>query len=51
MKKIIQVRISKGENQYVAECLDLPDLAELDLAENPSVLASFELDPLVHAKA
>src|ERR1035437_8264419 len=77
MKKIIQVRISKGENQYVAECLDLPvvtqaktldeltenlreaislhlrgeDLAELDLAKNPSALASFELDPLVHAKA
>jgi predicted RNase H-like HicB family nuclease len=77
MKKIIQVRISKGDKQYVAECLDLPvvtqgktldeltenireaialhlkdeDLAELDLAENPSVLASFELEPLVHAKA
>jgi predicted RNase H-like HicB family nuclease len=77
MKKIIQVRIFKGENQYVAECLDLPvvtqaktldeltenlreaislhlrgeDLAALDLAEDPSVLASFELEPLVHAKA
>jgi predicted RNase H-like HicB family nuclease len=24
MKKIIQVRIFKGERQYVAECLDLP---------------------------
>jgi predicted RNase H-like HicB family nuclease len=24
MKKIIQVRISKGEHQYVAECLELP---------------------------
>ncbi len=77
MKKIIQVRIFKGEKQYVAECLDLPvvtqaktldqltenlreaislhlkgeDLAELDLADDPSVLASFELEPLVHAKA
>ena len=77
MKKIIQVRISKGEKQYVAECLDLPvvtqgktldeltenvreaislhlrgeDLAEFDLAEEPSVLVSFELEPLVHAKA
>ena len=77
MKKIIQVRISKGEEQYVAECVDLPlvtqgrtldevtenlreaiglhlrgeDLAELGLAEEPSVLASFELDPLLHAKA
>jgi predicted RNase H-like HicB family nuclease len=77
MKKIIQVRIFKGEEQYVAECLDLPvvtqgrtldeltvnlreaislhlrgeDLAALDLAEDPAVLASFELEPLVHAKA
>lgn len=24
MKRIIQVRISKGESHYVAECLDLP---------------------------
>ena len=77
MKKIIQVRISKGEEQYVAECLDLPvvtqgrtldelarnlqealalhlegeDLAQFDLAPNPSVLASFELEPLAYAKA
>ena len=77
MKKIIQVPIFKGENQYVAECLDLPvvtqaktldeltenlreaislhlrgeDLAEFDLAEDPSVFASFELDPPIHAKA
>jgi predicted RNase H-like HicB family nuclease len=77
MKKIIQVRITKGENYYVAECLDLPvvtqgetldelktnleealalhlegeDLAELDLAPEPSVLASFELEPLSYAKA
>lgn len=77
MKKIIQVRISKGEKQYVAECLDLPvvtqgktldevtenlreaiglhlrgeNLADFDLAEEPSVLASFELEPLLHARA
>ena len=77
MKKIIQVRIFKGDRQYVAECLDLPvvtqgktldeltenireaislhlrgeDLAELDLVEEPSVFASFELEPLVHAKS
>jgi predicted RNase H-like HicB family nuclease len=77
MKKIIQVRIFKGDKQYVAECLDLPvvthgktldevaenlreaiglhlrgeNLADLDLAEEPSVLASFELQPLLHAKA
>jgi predicted RNase H-like HicB family nuclease len=24
MKRTIQVRISRGENQFVAECLDLP---------------------------
>ena len=24
MKRIIQVRITEGENYYVAECLDLP---------------------------
>ena len=77
MKKIIQVRIFRGEDQYVAECLDLPvvtqastldeltanvreaislhlrgeDLSELDLAEDPSVLVSYELEPLLHAKA
>ena len=76
MKKIIQVRIFKGDNQYVAECLDLPvvtqgktldelsaniqealalhlegeDLSQYDLAPDPSVLASFELDLPVHAK-
>jgi predicted RNase H-like HicB family nuclease len=27
------------------------NLADLDLAEEPSVLASFELQPLLHAKA
>jgi len=77
VKKIIQVRIFKGGEQYVAGCMDLPvvtqgktldevtenlreaislhlrgeDLAELGLAEEPSVLASFELEPLLHAKA
>src|ERR1035441_4421949 len=38
MKKIIQVRISKGENQYVAECLDLPVVTQAktldELTEN-----------------
>jgi predicted RNase H-like HicB family nuclease len=77
VKKIIQVRIFKGDQQYVAECLDFPvvtqantleeltynvreaiglhlrgeNLAELGYAEDPTVLASFELEPLVHAKA
>jgi predicted RNase H-like HicB family nuclease len=76
MKKIIQVRIYKGEKQYVGECVDLAvvtqgktldevtenlkeaialrlegeDLAEFDLAPDPSILASFELEPLTHAK-
>ncbi len=70
MKRIIQVRIFRGEDQYVAECLDLPvvtqgptidelarnireavslhldgeDLADLGIAPNPTILASFELD-------
>ncbi len=74
MKKIIHVRIVKGEKQYLAESLDLPvvtqaktldelaenlreaislhlrgeDPAELGLAENPPVVVSFALDPLVH---
>ena len=38
MKKTIQVRISKGDRQFVAECLDLPVVTQaptLDqLAEN-----------------
>ena len=77
MKKIIQVRIFKGDKQYVAECLDLPvvtqaktldelaqnlqealslhlegeDLMQFDLADDPTVLASFELPLLAHAKA
>jgi predicted RNase H-like HicB family nuclease len=76
MKQIIQVRIFKGEKQYVAECLDLPvvtqgktldelkdnlhealmlhlegeDLSQYDLVSEPAVLASFELEPLAHAK-
>ena len=28
MKRIIQVRIFRGEKQYVAECLDLPVVTE-----------------------
>ena len=77
MKKIIQVRIVKGETQYIAECLDLPvvsqgktldevtkniqeaielhlegeNLAELGFAPEPSVLASFELEPVSNAQA
>ena len=70
MKRTIQVRISKGEKQFVAECLDLPivtqaatldelasnireaiglhlegeDLAALGIADNPTILATMELE-------
>ncbi len=70
MKRTIQVRIFRGEKQYVAECLDLPvvteaptldqltvnireaialhlegeNLAELDLAPDPTVLVTLELE-------
>lgn len=69
MKRTIQVRIFRGDSQYVAECLDLPvvtqaptldqlavnireaislhlegeDLAELGLAQDPTILATMEL--------
>ncbi len=68
MKRTIQVRISKGDRQFVAECLDLPvvtqaftldelavnireaiglhleDLAAMGIANNPTILATMELD-------
>lgn len=70
MRRTIQVRIFRGETQYVAECLDLPvvtqaptldeladnireavglhldgeDLAELGLAEDPTILVTMELN-------
>lgn len=69
MKRTIQVRIFRGEQQYVAECLDLPvvteaptldqlaanireaislhlegeNLAELGFADDPTILATMEL--------
>lgn len=30
MKRTIQVRISRGERQFVAECLDLPVVTQAD---------------------
>jgi predicted RNase H-like HicB family nuclease len=77
VKKIVQVRIFKGEKEYVADCMDLPvvtqgkaldevtenlreaialhlrgeDLAELGLAEEPPVLACFEIEPLLRGRA
>ncbi|MBN8733155.1 MAG: type II toxin-antitoxin system HicB family antitoxin [Acidobacteria bacterium] len=70
MKRTIQVRISKGERLFVAECLDLPvvtqaetldelavnireaiglhlegeDLAAMGIGENPTILATMELE-------
>lgn len=70
MKRTIQVRIFRGEKQYIAECLDLPvgteaptldelaanireaialhlegeDLAELGLANDPTVIVTLELE-------
>ena len=70
MKRTVQVRIFRGEKQYMAECLDLPvvteaptldelaanireaialhlegeDLAELGLADDPTVIATLELE-------
>ena len=70
MKRTIQVRISRGEKQFVAECLDLPvvtqavsldelavnireaiglhlegeDLAALGIANDPTILATMELE-------
>ncbi len=69
MKRTIQVRIFRGDRQYVAECLDLPvvtqaftldelaanireavslhlegeDLAELGFSDDPTILATMEL--------
>lgn len=70
MKRTIQVRISRGENHFIAECLDLPvvtqaptldelaanireaiglhlegeNLAALGFADNPTILATMELE-------
>jgi len=48
MKKIIQVHIFKGENQFVAECLDLPVVTQgktLDeLAQNLREAIALQLE-------
>jgi predicted RNase H-like HicB family nuclease len=36
MKHTIQVRIFRGERQYVAECLDLPVVTEAPTLDEPS---------------
>ena len=43
MKRTIQVRIFRGEQQYVAECLEGEDLAEMGFAADPTILATLEL--------
>lgn len=48
MKRIIQVRIFRGEQQYVAECLDLPVVTQAptldELASNIREAVSLHLD-------
>ena len=48
MKRIIQVRIFRGDQQYVAECLDLPVVAQAptldELARNIQEAISLHLE-------
>jgi len=48
MKRTIQVRITKGEKQFVAECLDLPVVTQAttldELATNIQEAISLHLD-------
>ena len=48
MKRIIQVRIFRGEQQYVAECLDLPVVTQArtldELATNIQEAVALHLD-------
>jgi predicted RNase H-like HicB family nuclease len=48
MKRIIQVRITKGDRQYVAECLDLPVVTQAptldELAANIREAIELHLD-------
>lgn len=48
MKRTIQVRIFRGERQYVAECLDLPVVTEAftldELASNIQEAISLHLE-------
>jgi predicted RNase H-like HicB family nuclease len=48
MKRTIQVRISKGERQFVAECLDLPVVTQAptldELAANIREAISLHLE-------
>jgi predicted RNase H-like HicB family nuclease len=48
LKRIIQVRIFRGEQQYVAECMDLPVVTQAptldELATNIQEAVSLHLD-------
>jgi len=48
MKHIIQVRVFRGESQYVAECLDLPVVTQAktldELTRNISEAVSLHLE-------
>lgn len=48
MKKVIQVRISRGDEFYVAECLDLPVVTQAktldELADNLREAIALQLD-------
>jgi predicted RNase H-like HicB family nuclease len=43
MRRTIQVRFFRGETKYVAECLDLPVVAEADTLDQ---LASYILEAI-----
>ena len=43
--------VTANLNEAISLHLEDEDLSDWDLVAEPSVLASFELDPLVHAKA
>lgn len=43
--------LAENLKEALALHLEDEDLSTFDLAPNPSVLASFELEPLIHAKA
>lgn len=44
-------KLADNLKEALALHLEGEDLSELDLAPDPSILASFELEPLIHAKA
>ncbi len=43
--------LAQNLREAIALQLEGENLADFDLADNPSILASFELEPLAHAEA